>query len=230
MRVLLVDDDSDYRDELIRGLADQGMESMAVDRGREALDHCDAVDVVLLDLNLPDVDGFEVCRLIRTNSSVPVIIVSGRTDEFDRVLSLRMGADDYVVKPCYLRELAARIDAVVRRAKNSWNPLGRNAMVKDLGELQLDFRRRRVTVNGAEVTLTRKEFDLLALLASEPGRTFTRDQIMREVWGYDSIGDTRTLGVHMVGLRRKLGVPDKIETVRGVGFRLLESSCGSVPI
>lgn len=221
MRALLVEDDSKFRDELARGLKDEGLDTVAVDCGRAALDHCSVVDVVLLDLMLPDLGGFEVCQLIRNISSVPIIIISGRNDEFDRVLGLKMGADDYVVKPYRLRELTARIEAVVRRSRGALRPVAVDS-VKDFGALRVDLHRRRVVVNGKEVVLTRKEFDLLALLASEAGRTVTRKHIMKEVWGYDSAGDTRTLGVHMVGLRKKLGTSCLIETVRGVGFRLVD--------
>ncbi|MFF4412762.1 response regulator transcription factor [Streptosporangium sp. NPDC001559] len=223
MRVLLVEDDSEFRDELKGGLNEQGMDILAVDGGQAALEHFGKVDVVLLDLKLPDIDGFEVCQRIRAISSVPIIIVSGRSDEFDRVLGLKMGADDYVMKPYLLRELTARIEAVVRRTKSAWhvNVLGNGDSVREFGVLKLDLRLRQVLVNGREVVLPRKEFELLALLASEPGRAFTREQIMTKVWGHDGAGDTRTLGVHMVGLRKKLGVPGLIETVRGVGFRLV---------
>lgn len=219
MRVLVVEDNSELRAELVRGLSDQGIDADAVGMGRAALDVIGQVDAVLLDLVLPDIDGFEVCRSIRASSDVPIIIVSGRGDEFDRVLGLRMGADDYVVKPFGLRELAARIQAVARRAGRAGSVAG-SPGVQAVGPISLDLRRRQLTVKGRVVTLTRKEFDLLAYLASEPGRTFTREQIMTGVWGHDGAGDTRTLGVHMTGLRRKIGAFEVIETVRGVGFRL----------
>ncbi len=232
MRVLVVEDNREARAELVRGLSDQGIDADAVGMGRAALDVFGHVDAVLLDLVLPDIDGFEVCRAIRTTSDVPIIIVSGRGDEFDRVLGLRMGADDYVVKPFGVRELAARIQAVVRRAGGRARPgavpaaaqgvHGTHAAraVHEVGAIRLDVHRRQLTVKGRLVTLTRKEFDLLAYLATDPGRTFTREQIMTGVWGHDGAGDTRTLGVHMAGLRRKIGASDVIETVRGVGFRL----------
>ncbi|MFD9904256.1 response regulator transcription factor [Streptomyces sp. NPDC059063] len=221
MRVLLVEDDEECRAELSDRLFEQGMETVAVGRGLAALDLCAGVDVVLLDLLLPDIDGFAVCQMIRTHHTVPIIIVSGRNDELDQVLALRMGADDFVVKPFRVRELTARIQAVTRRAREASSGGDSDSdSVKQLGEVSLDLRLRRVLVGGREISLTRKEFDLLAFLAYDPGRTFTREQIMREVWGHDSAGDTRTLGVHMAGLRRKLGVEGLIETVRGVGFRL----------
>jgi two-component system, OmpR family, response regulator RegX3 len=217
MRILLVEADVKCREELTVALKGEGLDTVTVDRGLSALDEVHGVDLVLLDLSLPDIDGFEVCRRIRAGSGVPIIIVSGRSDEFDHVLGLKMGADDYVVKPCRVRELIARIEAVMRRARSAYPENARNS-VRELGVLRLDLRLRRVMVNGEQVALTRKEFGLLALLTSEPGRIFAREEIMTEVWGHTGAGDTRTLGVHMAGLRKKLGVPDLIETVRGVGF------------
>lgn len=220
MRVLLVDDDSEFSRELALGLNTQGWEIITVHHGKSAIDRCNEVDIVLLDLMLPDINGFQVCQQIRASSSVPIIVLSDRDDEFDKVLSLKIGADDYVVKPYRLRELAARIEAVNRRAQGVW--LARPAQqVRRLRKLRIDLYLRQIMADGREVALTRKEFDLLALLTSEPGRTFTREQIMREVWGYDRTGDSRTLGVHMVSLRRKLGAAAQIETVWGIGFRLV---------
>lgn len=219
VKVLLVENDVKVTDELAKGLTEQGLDVLTVNRGYAALAHVDAVDVVLLDLGLPDIDGFEVCRRIRASSFVPIVIVSGRVDEFDRVLALKMGADDYVVKPYWLRELTARIEAVLRRTRGGWTAAGAET-ARQVGALRIDAGRRRVLVDGREVTLTRKEFGLLALLTSDPGRIFTREAIMNEVWGHDGAGDTRTLGVHMASLRKKLGVGDFIETVRGVGFRV----------
>jgi two-component system, OmpR family, response regulator RegX3 len=220
MRVLLVDDDSEFSQELSQGLNNHGLETVRTDQGRRAIEYCEDVDIILLDLALPDIDGFQVCQEIRANSSVPIIILSGRSDEFDQVLSLKIGADDYVVKPCRLRELSARIEAVVRRARGAWSTRAAQ-QVRRLRELRIDYSLRQAVVDGSEIPLTPKEFDLLYLLTSEPGRIFTREQIMSEVWGYDTAGDTRTLGVHMVSLRRKLGTSVRIETVRGLGFRLV---------
>jgi DNA-binding response OmpR family regulator len=223
MRVLIVEDDIDTASEEARALAGEGIEAITVHTGRAALDHYAGVDVVLLDLRLPDFDGFELCRRIRTDSAVPIIIVSGCSSEFDRVLGLRLGADDYVVKPCGLRELIARVQAVARR----WNFSRSEAAaapareLRTTGPVEVDLIQRQVTVHGRRVILTRKEFDLLVFLSAHPGRVFSREEIMREVWGYDGAGDTRTLGVHMTALRKKLAVPDFIETVRGVGFRVV---------
>lgn len=215
--MLVVAEDAGYAQELANGLGDQGFQTITADTGRMALDRAAEADAVLLDIVLPDLDAFDVCRSIRAASTIPIIIMSGRCDEFDRVLGLKMGADDYVVKPYGLRELAARFEAVVRRAA----PVQPSAdvEVREMGAVRVDTYCRRVTVDDLRVTLTRKEFDLLVLLTGEPGRVFGRSLIMREVWGHDGFGDTRTLGVHVAGLRKKLGVPRVIETVRGVGFR-----------
>jgi DNA-binding response OmpR family regulator len=171
--------------------------------------------VVLLDLGLPDVDGFELCRTLRARSGVPIIVVTARGEEVDRVVGLELGADDYVVKPFGFRELVARIRAVVRRAAG--RPGGG---MPALGPLLVDRRTRRAAVDGRPLTLTPKEFDLLALLADDPGAVCSRQQILDEVWDPHWYGPTKTLDVHIASLRRKLGRPELIETVRGVGYRL----------
>ncbi|MFJ8940480.1 response regulator transcription factor [Streptomyces sp. FR-108] len=216
MRVLIVEDHAEIADALRSGLNDHGFETAMADTCQTALERYADVDAVLLDVGLPDGNGMDVCRTIRASSSVPIIMVSGRDDEFDRVLGLRMGADDYVVKPCGLRELVARIEAVVRRAVGWARSSGGSRVV---GPLSIDLKQRRAFMDGVELPFTRKEFDLLVLLTGEPGKVFDRETIMRHVWGHPSVGDTRTLGVHMVSLRRKLGAPELIQTVRGVGFR-----------
>jgi DNA-binding response OmpR family regulator len=220
MRALVVDDDAETAEALAKGLAGEGIEAITVRTGRAALDSHVGVDVVLLDIRLPDLDGFEVCRAIRTTSSVPIIILSARDTELDRVLGLKLGADDYVVKPYGLRELTARIEASVRRATN-YAQAEPAKEIRSFGPVQVDLYQRKVTVHDREVAFTRKEFDLLALLSGRPGMVFTREVIMREVWGYNVSGDTRTLGVHITHLRKKLQIPQLIETVRGIGFRLV---------
>jgi len=216
--VLIVEDQPDVAHELAAGLGDHGFQAVAVPDGRAALDGYTNTDVVLLDLGLPDRDGLDVCRAIRASSNVPIIIISGRDDEFDRVLGLKLGADDYLVKPVRLRELAARIEAVMRRTSDTRGERTA-ADLREVGPVRVDPYRRRVTVHDREVYLTRKEFDLLALLSGEPERVFSRAAIMHAVWGHDGAGDTRTLGVHMASLRKKLGQPRFVETVRGIGFR-----------
>jgi DNA-binding response OmpR family regulator len=214
MRVLLVEDDDAIAEPLAEGLGREGLEVSRVSTGAAAL-AADPVDLVLLDLGLPDLDGLEVCRQLRVRSNVPVIVITARGEELDRVLGLELGADDYVVKPFGFRELMARIRAVTRRTAGQ-----AAAPVVQVGDLEVDLRSRRVTVAGDEVELTRKEFDLLALLAADPGALRTRQEILEEVWDAHWYGPTKTLDVHVAGLRKKLRDPGLIETVRGVGFRL----------
>lgn len=175
------------------------------------------VDVVLLDLGLPDGDGLDVLRELRRVSDVPVIIATARGDETDRILGLELGADDYVVKPFSVRELAARVRAVSRRRRVESN--------LDSGRLVIDRNRHVVTVDGERIELTAKEFDLLAVLAEDPGRAVTRQELFARVWDPVWIGTGKTLDVHVASLRKKLGDAELIETVRGVGYRLaLENS------
>jgi two-component system response regulator RegX3 len=214
MRVLLVEDDDAIADPLAEGLRREGLDVERVATGAAALD-ADAVDLVLLDLGLPDLDGLEVCRQLRARSSVPVIVITARGEELDRVLGLELGADDYVVKPFGFRELLARIRAVSRRTTGVGT-----APIVQVGDVEVDLRTRRTTVAGSDVELTRKEFDLLALLASDPGAVRTRQEILETVWDAHWYGPTKTLDVHIAALRKKLGDPGLIETVRGVGFRI----------
>ena len=216
MRVLLVEDDDSIAEPLVSGLVRYGFE---VDRSRTGQHALDAPphDLVLLDLGLPDMDGIDVCRRLRASSAVPIIVITARADEVDRVLGLELGADDYVVKPFGFRELVARIRAVSRRAQAS----GEQGGVQRLGSMELDRRERRVHVAGRALVLTAKEFDLLALLAEDPGAVLARERILEHVWDQHWFGPTKTLDVHVAALRRKLGDPGWIETVRGVGFRLM---------
>lgn len=216
MRLLVVEDDETIAEPLVEGLRRQGYETEWVRTGADAL-NAGPVDLVLLDLGLPDLDGTVVCRHLRARSSVPIIVVSARGDEIDRVSLLEMGADDYVVKPFGFRELVARIRAVLRRmGEVEHPPEGRI----ELGDLVIDTRARVVAVAGKTVELTPKEYDLLAFLAEDPGALRSRDQILSAVWDENWWGSTKTLDVHMASLRRKLGSPHLIVTVRGVGYRL----------
>jgi DNA-binding response OmpR family regulator len=217
VRILVVEDDDAIAEPLVKGLAHEGFDVERVATGGAALDReALASDLVLLDLGLPDIDGYEVCRALRKRSDVPIIVITARGDEVDRVVGLELGADDYVVKPFGFRELTARIRAVARRAGGR---ASEPAVVR-VGALEVDVRGHRVTVDGRAVELTAKEFDLLALLASDPGAVRTRTEILEEVWDPHWYGPTKTLDVHMASLRKKLGDPGLIETVRGVGFRL----------
>ncbi|MGZ8694287.1 MAG: response regulator transcription factor [Gaiellaceae bacterium] len=214
MRVLVVEDEDGIAEPLAEGLAREGFTVTRAATGAEAL-AAPETDVVLLDLRLPDIDGLDVCRRLRERSAVPIIVVTARGEEADRVVGLELGADDYVVKPFGLRELIARIRAVTRRGQ------GRAAGAPlRVGELEIDLRARRVHVGGTEVELTPKEFDLLAALAREPGAAVSRRSLLPDVWDTSWYGSTKTIDVHVAALRRKLGDPDQIQTVRGVGFRL----------
>ena len=223
MRLLLVEDDDAIAGPLAKGLGREGFEVTRVATGADAI-AAGPADLVLLDLGLPDLDGYEVCRRLRADSDVPIIVITARGDEVDRVVGLELGADDYVVKPFGFRELVARIRAVSRRAASRQAVAGDGETEPDpvlrAGRVEVDTRTRRASVDGGEITLTRKEFDLLALLASDPGATRTRDEILEEVWDAHWYGPTKTLDVHVASLRKKLGDPALIETVRGVGFRL----------
>jgi len=217
MRVLLVEDDLTIASPLVRGLERDGFAVDHAETGAAAQAALATTppDVVLLDLGLPDIDGFELCRTLRHASAVPIIVVTARGEEVDRVVGLELGADDYVVKPFGFRELVARIRAVARRAA------GRaEAATPTVGPLAVDRRTRRAVVDGQALTLTPKEFDLLALLADDPGAVYSRQRILDEVWDPHWYGPTKTLDVHVASLRRKLGHPELIETVRGVGYRL----------
>lgn len=216
VRVLLVEDDDAVAESLTRGLSRYGFDVQWVRTGGEAL-LAEVGDVVLLDLGLPDVDGLDVCRELRARSDVPIIVISARADETDRVVGLEIGADDYVSKPFGVREVIARMRAVLRRVRPATAP----AEEAPPGRLAIDRRARRVHVDGVEVALTPKEYDLLAFLAEAPGAAFTREQIMEAVWDANWFGPTKTLDVHVGALRRKLGDAVAVETVRGVGFRLV---------
>ncbi len=220
MRLLVVADDDAIAEPLVAGLRREGFEVTRVARGREALD-APAHDLVLLDLRLPDLDGYAVARELRARSDVPIIMVTAKGEEVDRVIGLELGADDYVVKPFGLRELVARIHAVTRRTAGARAP---EAETSRVGGLVVDRRTRRVALDGDPVALTPKEFDLLALLARDPGAVVDRRRILEEVWGTRWLGPTKTIDVHVSSLRGKLGDPGWIETVRGVGFRLRDAA------
>lgn len=224
MRVLLVEDDPSIAGALRDGLPRYGFTVDHVTTGAEALAGFGTAELVLLDLGLPDADGIDICRRIRTVSEVPLIIITARSDEIERVVGLELGADDYVSKPFGLRELVARMRAVTRRtgvrSSEPEPPAPGVAPTQRLGDLRLDRAARRAFVAGAEISLTPKEFDLLSLLAATPGVVHTREQLIEEVWDSNWFGSTRTLDVHVGALRKKLADAVEVNTVRGVGFRL----------
>ncbi len=217
MRILLIEDDLGIAEPLVDGLQRQGYDVTWVQTGRDAVRER-GYDVVLLDLGLPDVDGEVVATAIRQRSDVPIIVVTARSDEIDRVALLDLGADDYIVKPFGFRELTARIRAVTRRVTP---PTASTDDVVDIGSLFVDHRTRVVAVDGTGVALTPKEYDLLAFLTSDPGAVFSRDEILRAVWDENWWGSTKTLDVHIASLRKKLGDKNLIRTVRGVGYQFI---------
>ena len=222
-RVLVVEDDRTLRQALSFNLTKEGYDVTSAADGEAALQAArnDRPDVILLDVMLPGMSGVEVVRVLRGEGvSTPIIIVSAKGDEIDRVVGLKVGADDYVAKPFSRPELLARIEAVLRRQRREpTEPEHRELLT--FGPIEIDVARREVSVGGRSVHLTTKEFDLLAHMAASPGRIFTRDQLLSRVWGYDYVGDDRTVDVHVSWLRGKLRTDDGhnyFRTVRGVGY------------
>lgn len=224
--VLVIDDEPKIRDVLRRYLIADGFEVAEAATGEEGLDRVRSIhpDVVVLDVRLPGKDGFEVLTELRRTSSVYVLMLTARTEEVDRLLGLSLGADDYVIKPFSPREVSARIKALLRRSRS---PEGTSSELLQVGALRIDQGRRLVTLAGSAIDLTVLEFDLLATLASAPGRVFTRRQLLERVWGWDFFGDERVVDVHIRNLRQALGDdaqnPSVVATVRGVGYRLVEN-------
>ena len=223
MRILVVEDDESVAAGVLEGLTRAGFQPGHVATGAAALEQVreSNPDFILLDLGLPDMEGTDVCRAVRGLTATPIIVVSARDEEIDRVLALELGADDYLVKPFGMRELIARIRAVARRTDDragEGQPSAVNA--RSLGPLSIDHRSRRVLMDGAEIHLTVKEFDLLYYLAEDPGAVCQRSDILRAVWDGTWYGTTKTLDAHVAAIRKKLGDPRWIEAVRGVGFRL----------
>ncbi|MBU4335111.1 MAG: response regulator transcription factor [Actinobacteria bacterium] len=226
-RVLLVEDEESYRDPLSYLLNREGFEVVEAATGPEALDQFAAggADIVLLDLMLPGLSGTEVCRRLRAVSDVPVIMLTAKDTEIDKVVGLELGADDYVTKPYSSRELLARIRAVLRRRSGSDRaPEEQDETVLALGPIEMDVERHTVRVRGQRVSLPLKEFELLELLLENSGRVLTRAQLIDRVWGSDYVGDTKTLDVHVKRLRAKVEVdpanPTLLTTVRGLGYKL----------
>ncbi|MFJ9735844.1 response regulator transcription factor [Streptomyces sp. NPDC101171] len=228
MRLLLIEDDDRIAGPLAEGLGRYGFTVDHVRTGAAGLVGTEgSPDLVLLDLGLPDMDGLDVCRSLRARSAVPIIMITARGEEADRVVGLELGADDYLAKPFGVRELVARIRAVTRRTKGAPPLLAPAHQAAPeapgpqlLGSLELNRRTRQVRLNGAVIALTPREFDLLAYLAEDPGTVHSRQQIMDTVWDPHFFGPTKTLDAHVAALRRKLGDPAWITTARGVGFRL----------
>ena len=224
-RILFVEDEPSISDPFSRALTREGFEPVVARSGREALGLAErgAFDLVLLDLNLPDTDGRDVARELRRRGDTPIVMLTARGTEMDRIVGLEIGADDYVVKPFSGAEVIARIRAVLRRSQRSGDSSGTPAEPVVVGGLTVDFQARRATLDGAALELSRKEFDLLGELVRNAGQVVTREDLMERVWDENWFGSTKTLDTHVGWLRRKLGedtsAPRYLHTVRGVGFR-----------
>jgi len=223
-RILLVDDEDSVQKLLTYPLRKEGYDVVGALDGHEALERLedDTFDLVVLDVMLPRMDGFDICRAIRQRSTVPIIMLTAKTEEFDRVLGLELGADDYITKPFSVREFRSRVKAVLRRAALA-PPEEQFEEPIDEGDLRIDFEKRTVEVRGEPVRLTYVEFEILAALARSPGRVLSRTMLLERVWGDSSYRDPRTIDVHIRHLREKLEsepkTPELILTVRGVGYR-----------
>ena len=223
--VLVVEDESSYVEALMIGLAREGFRVVVATDGAEALARFDSVnpDVVLLDVMLPKISGLDVCRQLRKHSQVPIIMVTAKGAEIDTVVGLEVGADDYVTKPYRMRELVARMHAVMRRRGVVNATVEMSAGALTVGDVSLDSDEHRVIIDGAEVALPLKEFELLHLLLANAGRVMSRDLLIDRVWGGDYVGDTKTLDVHVKRLRGKVepdpANPTRITTIRGLGYK-----------
>lgn len=224
VKILVVDDEPSISEVVKLYLVREGFDATVVDDGRSALDllESDPPDLLILDVMLPGVDGYEITRQVRATSSIPIILLTARKDEIDRILGLELGADDYVVKPFSTRELVSRVKAVLRRTQQAPAPPGGDKPITS-GNIQIDPRTRQVTVDGNEIPLTVKEFDLLWMFTSNPNQVFNRDQLLDQVWGVSEFIDASTVTVHVRRLREKIELdpsnPRHIITVWGVGYR-----------
>jgi two-component system response regulator RegX3 len=221
--ILVVDDETTLRETLVEALEGEGFRVVSAADGREALTvfRAERPDLVLLDLMLPELSGIEVCRIIRAESGVPIVMLTAKDSELDKVVGLELGADDYVTKPFSLRELSARIRALFRRSEQAVAAENAPAVV-DLGRVQVDIGGHRILKDGDALPIKPKAFELLLFLLRHPGQVFTRDQLLERVWGYDYAGETRTVDVHVHWLRSQIedqpSAPQFIHTVRGVGY------------
>ena len=227
-KILIVEDDRNLSDTLKYNLRKEGYEVVTAVDGAEALDVArrEKPDLIILDLMLPKISGFEVCRILRKEMIVPILMLTAKADETDKIVGLEIGADDYMTKPFSLRELLARVRAMLRRAKMiETQPAAEEALLK-VGDIEVDIARHQASKGAATLALTPKEFDLLAFLARNRGFVFSRSQLLEKVWGYDFAGDTRTVDVHIRWLRQKIETdpnnPEHLITVRGTGYKLEE--------
>jgi two-component system OmpR family response regulator len=225
--VLVVEDDQTLLSVLEYNLAKEGYSVVTATDGVHALEAArkEKPDLIILDIMLPKISGFEVCRILRKEMTVPILMLTAKDDELDKIAGLDLGADDYMTKPFSMRELLARVRAMLRRAEMQAPKLAAENQLK-FGDIEVDIRRHAVTKCGNILSLTPKEFDLLTFLARNKGLVFSRDQLLEKVWGYDYSGDTRTVDVHVRWLREKIednpDEPKRLVTVRGVGYKLEE--------
>jgi two-component system response regulator RegX3 len=224
-KILIVEDEKSFSEALSFLLKKEGFEISVAENGREAIEifNKEGADLVLLDLMIPEVSGTEVCRIIRTTSQVPIIMVTAKDAEIDKVVGLELGADDYVTKPYSSRELLARIKAVLRRGSVDDHPLDEGGILA-VGPIRMNIDKHQVTVNSVAISLPLKEFELLEFLMRNSGRVLTRSQLIDRVWGGDYFGDTKTLDVHVKRLRAKIeedpSNPVLLQTIRGLGYKL----------
>ena len=224
-RILIVEDEASFSEALAFLLTKEGFETAVAEDGRQAINmfNADGADLILLDLMIPEVSGVEVCRTIRTQSQVPIIMLTAKDAEIDKVVGLELGADDYVTKPYSSRELIARIKAVLRRGQSE-DGSNQDQHLLEVGPIRLNIGKHQVFVSGNPVALPLKEFELLEFLMRNSGRVLTRSQLIDRVWGGDYYGDTKTLDVHIKRLRAKVEAdpanPVLIQTIRGLGYKL----------
>jgi two-component system, OmpR family, response regulator len=223
-KVLVVEDDANLLETLKYNLLKEGYTALTASDGDQALSTArnEKPGLIILDIMLPKLNGFEVCRILRKEMTAPIIMLTAKADETDKIVGLEIGADDYMTKPFSIRELMARVRAMLRRSKMTEAPTGQ-AVIK-IGEIEVDSARHRASLAGAALELSPKEFDLLAFLAENKGLVFSREQLLEKVWGYDFAGDTRTVDVHIRWLRQKIekdaGHPQYLVTIRGTGYKL----------
>lgn len=225
-KILVVEDDPNLLSALKYSLQEEGYDVVIAADGAEAVDTARNVrpDLVILDLMLPKMSGFEVCRILRKDMTVPIFILTAKTEEADKIVGLEIGADDYMTKPFSMRELIARVRAMLRRVKMTEQPPAEEKPLLKVNDLVIDLARHRVTLRGTELGLTPKEFDLLAFLIKNKGLVFNREQLLEKVWGYDYAGSTRTVDVHIRWLRQSIETdpqnPKHLVTIRGTGYKL----------
>jgi two-component system OmpR family response regulator len=225
-KVLIVEDDPNLLATLKYNLQKDGYDAVTAVDGAEALETArkEKPDIIILDIMLPVMNGFEVCRILRKEMTVPILMLTAKTDEMDKIVGLEIGADDYMTKPFSMRELLARVRAMVRRTRMTVAETADDKAVLRIKELEIDPARHNATLRGNFLDLTPKEFDLLAFLARNKGFVFNREQLLEKVWGYDYAGDTRTVDVHIRWLRQKIEInprkPEYLITVRGTGYKM----------